>query len=59
MISNPICHFKPFIMEIEQKELDVVSTGNEENTTNTETDTFGTEEQTVSISVYLYTYTTF
>ena len=35
-------------MELEQKEVDVVST-NEENTTNTETDTFGTEEQTVSI----------
>ena len=41
-------------MELEQKEVDVVST-NEENTTNTETDTFGTEEQTVSINVYLYT----
>ena len=31
---------------MEQKEVDVVST-NEENTTNTETDTFTTEEQTV------------
>ena len=35
---------------MEQKEVDVVST-NEENTTNTETDTFTTEEQTVSINV--------
>ena len=34
---------------MEQKEVDVVST-NEENTTNTETDTF-TEDQTVSINV--------
>ena len=31
---------------MEQKEVDVVSTNNEENTTNTEnTDTFGTDEQ--------------
>ena len=35
---------------MEQKEVDVVST-NEENTTNTETDTFTTEDQTVSINV--------
>ena len=40
-------------MELEQKEVDVVST-NEENTTNTETDTFGTEEQTVSIIACIY-----
>ena len=45
-------------MELEQKEVYVVFTNNEENTTNTEnTDTFGTEGQTVSIyqrTLYIY-----